>query len=82
MSLLRHILTEPDGVTWCPVRLCLFSAGIVYHCAFAWMIFGQHTAVDMPLLGAYIQHLSTLAATCAAGVGAKSILKADAPSQP
>jgi hypothetical protein len=82
MNLLRNLLTEPDGVTFCPVRMCLAAAGTFYHAGAAWMVFGQHTPIDMALLGLYVQHMSTLAATCAASVGAKSILKADAPSQP
>lgn len=82
LKIIHHLLTEPDGTTFCPVRMCLAAAGTFYHAGAAWMVFGQHTPLDMNILGAYIQHLSTLAATCAAGVGAKSILKADTPSQP
>lgn len=82
LKILRHVLTEPDGVTFCPVRMCLAAAGTFYHAGAGWMVLGQHAPIDMTVLGSYVQHMSTLAGVCAAGVGAKSILKADAPSQP
>lgn len=82
MKFLTDMLTEGKSPTFCPVRVCLFAAGVVYHLGVAWMVFGQHTALDWAALRSYLQDLLSLAGTTAVSVGVKSSLKADAPSQP
>lgn len=77
----RNAMTEGDNATHCPVRLGAFGTGVVYHAAAAWMVLGQHTHIDMAVLGQYVQHMGLLVAATAGGVGAKALLHADAPRE-
>lgn len=81
-TFMRHILTEPDNATACPVRVGWLVTLVTYHIAAAWMVIGQHLAIDIAALGQYIQHMSTLNAAGALSVGAKALMKADAPNPP
>jgi biotin transporter BioY len=79
---IKRMLTEKDNVTQCPVRMGVVGTGVMYHVGAAWMVMGQHAALDMTLLGQYIHHMSELALASATAIGAKSVMKADAPSEP
>jgi hypothetical protein len=78
-KVILHVATEPDGESFCPVRIGTMFAGLTYHVGAAFMIFHQNMQLDMSILGQYIQHMSTLIGVSAAGIGAKSVLKGDAP---
>ena len=60
------------------MRLGSIGVALVYHVAAMWMVFGQHTTVDMGTLGAYVQHMCYLIGTAGAAIGVKSVLKGDA----
>lgn len=74
----KEATTERDGVTKCPVRLGAIGTAVIYHVAALWMVFGQKAAVDVAMLGQYVQHMSTLIGVAAVGIGAKSVMKGDA----
>lgn len=78
LDAIRKMLTEKDNLTQCPVRVGVVGTGVMYHLTAAWMVFGQHAAIDMSLLGQYIHHMSELAGVSAVAIGAKSAMKADA----
>lgn len=74
-----HLFTERDNTTLCPVR-CVFGVGVaVYHFGLGWAVCKQNAPVDITLLGAYVQHLSTFVGIAGAAIGVKSALKGDAP---
>jgi hypothetical protein len=79
MNFLRNLITEANNTTVCPFRCVMLGAGTIYHAAAGWMVFGQHAPVGMEMLGQYIQHMSIFGGTLAGGVGAKSLMKGDAP---
>lgn len=81
-AFLRKAITERDNATPCPVRIGWIGAGAIYHVAAAWMVFGQHAAIDIAVLGQYVDHMVKLVLTGGAAIGAKSILKADADQAP
>lgn len=76
---LRKMLTEGDNSTYCPVRVGMVGTGAVYHAAAAFMVIAQHQTLGMDMLGQYINHMSILGASTAGSVGAKALMKADAP---
>ena len=80
MSILKNLLTERDGESYCPVRVGIAGAGLVYHAGLVFMVLRQHAAIDMAMLGAYVQQVCTLVGTAALGIGAKSAMKGDADS--
>jgi hypothetical protein len=55
-------------------------ATVVYHAGAGYMVFGQHQALGMEVLGAYADHMLKIGGTLAAGIGVKAVLKGDAPS--
>lgn len=75
----RHILTEADNTTLCPVRVAAFIVGALYHAAAAWGIFHNDLQFDIATLGQYMQHMMTLVGIGGLSVGAKSLMKGDAP---
>lgn len=79
---LADIFTEGDNATVCPVRVGMLSTAVIYHVGALAGVIGQHLALDMATLGFYVQHMSTLFGIGALGVGAKSVLKADADGPP
>lgn len=76
----QHLLTEKDNITFCPVRMLFMFSGASYHAGFFSGILMHQIVLSMATLGDYTQHLSILLGAGAASVGAKSLLKADAPS--
>lgn len=70
--------TEHDGETKCPVRLGAIGTAIIYHAGAAWMVFGQHTSLDVAIMGQYVQHMCYLIGTSGLAIGAKSVMKGDA----
>jgi len=78
MGFLNNLITERDNKTHCPVRVGTFLTAFIYHAGAFWMVLGQHAAVDIHLLGEYIQHMSLLTAVGATGTGMKSMLGSDA----
>lgn len=78
---IRKMLTEKDNVTQCPIRIGVVGTGVMYHLTAAWMVFGQHASIDMALLGQYIHHMSELSLASGVAIGAKSVMKADAPAE-
>lgn len=75
---IKDILTEKDGESACPIRVFGVAVGVVYHIGAAWMVFAQRLPLTIDVLGSYIQHMSMLSGISAMGIGAKSIMKADA----
>jgi hypothetical protein len=73
-------LCESDNVTLCPFRLFMGMVATVYHAGAGYMVFGQHQTITMDVLGGYAQHMLTIGGTMAGGIGAKALLKGDAPS--
>lgn len=78
--LINRMLTERDNQTHCPFRVGGAGIVLVYHVAVVWMVVGQHVAIDMAQMGLYIQHMCTLIGVGALSVGAKAVMKADAPT--
>lgn len=77
---LLQTLTEPDGVTLCPVRVTGLAAVAGYHGLLAFMVGYQHTALTMADLTSYMRDMSVLGTSLGVGVGAKAVMKADAPT--
>jgi hypothetical protein len=75
----RNATTERDNSTTCPVRIGAVATAGVYHVAAVWMVIGQSTHLDIATLGAYVQHMCTLIGVTGGAIGAKSLMKADAP---
>lgn len=73
-DIVRKLLTEKDNTTQCPIRVGVVGTGVMYHLTAAWMVFGQHAAIDMSLLGQYIHHMSELALVGAGAIGAKAAM--------
>ena len=76
---LMNLITEGDNSTVCPVRVGSTIVGFLYHVAIVAGVYLEHLHLDMASLGQYIQHMMVLIGTMAAGIGAKSVLKGDAP---
>lgn len=79
-SLLKQTLTEADGVTLCPVRVTALTAVAGYHSLLAFMVGYQHVALSMADLTSYMRDMSVLGTSLGVGVGAKAVMKADAPT--
>lgn len=77
---LVQTLTEPDGVTFCPLRVTALVAVAGYHALVAYMLAFQHVALTMSDCGLYLTHLTTAGLGFGGAMGAKSIMKADAPT--
>jgi len=75
---LKHILTEPDGSTFCPVRVFGLFAGAIYHAGGVTGIVQGHIVLDMATMGEYLQHMCYLVGTIGAGTGVKSLMNGDA----
>lgn len=75
-------LCESDNVTLCPFRLFMGMVTTVYHAGAGYMVFGQHQPLGMDVLGAYANHMILIGGTLAGGIGAKSLMKGDAPPAP
>jgi hypothetical protein len=73
-------VTEKDGVTFCPVRITALAAVAGYHSLVAYLVSVQHTPLTMADCGLYAQHMATLGSALGVAIGAKSVLKGDAPS--
>jgi hypothetical protein len=73
-------ITEPDGVTLCPVRITALVAVAGYHSLVGYLVAIQRTPLTMADCGLYAQHLSILGSTLGVAVGAKSVMKGDAPT--
>lgn len=71
-------ITEPDGVTLCPVRMTALAAVGGYHALVGYIAGFQHTPLTMADCGLYAQHMATLGSALGIAVGAKSVLKGDA----
>lgn len=77
---LLQTLTEPDGVTLCPLRVTALVAVAGYHALIGYMVGFQHVALTMPDCGLYITHLTAAGLGFGGAIGAKSVLKGDAPT--
>lgn len=77
---LLQTLTEPDGTTLCPLRVTALAAVAGYHGLVGYLVGIQHTAITMADCGLYAQHMATLGTTLGVAIGAKSVLKGDAPT--
>lgn len=77
---LLQTLTEPDGVTVCPLRVTALVAVAGYHSLIGYMVGFQHVALTMSDCGLYITHLTTAGLGFGGAIGAKSVLKGDAPT--
>lgn len=73
-------VTEPDGITLCPVRITALAAVAGYHSLVGYIVAIQHTSLTMADCGLYAQHMGLLGSALAVAVGAKSALKGDAPN--
>ncbi len=73
-------ITEPDGVTLCPVRITALAAVAGYHSLVGYIVSIQHTPLTMADCGLYAQHMATLGSALGIAVGAKSVLKGDTPN--
>jgi len=83
MSLRERFLqtiTEPDGVTLCPVRITALAAVGGYHALVAWIVAAQKTPLTMTDCGLYAQHMSILGSSLGVAVGAKALMKGDTPA--
>ena len=77
---LLQTLTEADGQTLCPVRVTALAAVAGYHGLLAFMVGHQHVTLAMADLGSYLHDMSLAGAALGVGVGAKAVMKADAPT--
>jgi|GEM_PF-2657738 len=73
-------ITEPDGVTLCPVRVTALAAVAGYHGLLAYLVGIQHTPLSMADLTSYMRDMSVLGTSLGVGVGAKAVMKADSPT--
>lgn len=73
-------LTEPDGVTFCPLRVTALVAVAGYHAIVAYMAGFQHVTLTMADCGSYLDHLTAAGLGFGGAIGAKSLMKADAPT--
>ena len=78
MQWLKHMLTEGDNSTFCPVRVATAIVGVIYHAAAVAGIYFDAIHLDIVTLGQYLQHMVTMIVGGGATVGVKSVLKADA----
>ena len=76
---LSNLITEPDNVTLCPVRLIVWIGVAGYHLGILWGVYAAAIKADMPSIGLYVQHIVTLAGIGGLAVGGKSLMKGDAP---
>lgn len=72
-------ITEPDGVTLCPVRITALAAVAGYHSLVAYLVAIQRTPLTMADCGLYAQHMAILGSALGGAVGAKSLMKGDTP---
>jgi hypothetical protein len=78
IKLITDVFTEPDGITWCPTRIAIGIANLIYHgMTVVGLAMGQ-LHIDLPSLAAYVTNMVQLIGFGTAAVGAKSVLKADA----
>ena len=76
---LANLITEPDNVTLCPVRVVVGLGVIAYHAAALWGLYSGSIKVEMHDLTEYVQHISTFAGIGGLAIGGKSLMKGDAP---
>ena len=76
---LSNMLTEPDNVTLCPVRVILAMGVVGYHWGVVSGLWNGSIKFDIGTLGQYAQHILEFVAGGGAGVGIKSGFKGDAP---
>jgi hypothetical protein len=76
-KMFRDMFTEPDGESFCPVRLAAGLANVTYHAAAAAGIYMGQLHLDIATLGQYLQHMSMLIGVGGVSVGAKSVMKGD-----
>lgn len=77
----KKMLSEGDNETLCPIRV---GGGImiaVYHAAAVGGLITHALALDWAALGQYVNHMTQMIGAAAASVGAKSLMKADAPPE-
>jgi uncharacterized integral membrane protein len=74
--------TEPDGSTFCPVRILAALAIVIYHIAASIGVATNSIHIDMAALHDYVRQMIEFVGTTAASVGAKSLMRADAPLNP
>ncbi len=78
MDWLKHILTESDNATACPVRVGSGVVGLIYHAAAGAGVYLGSMHIDIVTLGQYMRHMIELVGVAAAGIGVKSAMKGDA----
>lgn len=79
MTSWRNIITEPDNVTLCPVKIVMLAAGVIYHGLIGFAVGFQHLVLSFDMMGEYLQHMTILGVAFGAAVGAKSLMKGDSP---
>lgn len=77
-SKLLNLVTEPDNVTLCPVRIVVGLGVVVYHAAALYGLWTGAIAAEMRDLSLYVQHISTFAGIGGLSIGGKSLMKGDA----
>lgn len=78
-KVIHDFFTEPDGISYCPVRISSALCAIIYHTMAGIGCVVSTIHLDIATLGLYLQHMATLIGVASASVGAKAILKGDAP---
>lgn len=77
-----QMLTEGNGSMLCPVRILGVVAVGIYHIAAVVGVAHNSIQISMDALGDYVTQMIQFVGTIAASVGAKSLMRADAPPPP
>ena len=75
--MLNDLLTEPDGKTFCPVRVAGLGAAALYHVGAIAGIVQGHITLDIATLANYLNQMSWLIGAVGGSVGAKSLMNGD-----
>jgi hypothetical protein len=81
-KIFAHMMSEGDNVTLCPVRILGAVMVGIYHLGASVGVATGKINLDMGALGEYVRQMIEFIGTIAASVGAKSLMRADAPRNP
>lgn len=77
-----QMLTEANNSTLCPLRILGAVAVSIYHIAAAVGVWVGSISIDMAVLGDYVRQMIEFVVAIGGSVGAKSLMRADAPPTP
>ena len=77
MKSIRHLLTESDNKTLCPIRILAVTCFVIFHAMFIAGIVLGNVSFDLKSAGEYLQYALSMTGISAASIGMKSIMRGD-----